>query len=191
MIRGGRPGEGRFAREDAAQRALDVSASRLQARIVEVVRELAGRDGFMVVGGTREAVAAVEQQLAEAADRLVVRSTLHLGMSSSEVRDIVEEAASVLTGRQQADLLAAVIDAARSGGKGTLGGDATEDALRAARVETLLVTRGFRERHPDLADHFVGTAFEQGASVEELSGENAERLDQEAQGVAARLRFTG
>ncbi|MEX2467076.1 MAG: hypothetical protein WD995_09200 [Gemmatimonadota bacterium] len=174
---------------DAAQRAFDVSASRLHTRLVEVVRDLAGTDGFVVLGGTSEAESAVEHNLDSISDRVIKRSSLHLGMTDAEVRAVAEEAASALSGRRQADLLQVVFDLARSGGKGALGVDPVEDALRGARVDTLLLTRGFREREPDLADHFVGTAFEQGAAVEELSGENADRLDDEAEGVAARLRY--
>lgn len=176
---------------DAANRALDVSASRLQARVSDVVRDMTGPEGFVVLGGTPEAESAVAHQLESMADRVIKRSALHLAMSEAEVKAVVEEAASTLSGRLQCELLRSVIDQARAGGKGTLGVSPTEEALRGARVDTLLLTRGFRLRHPDLADHFVGTAFEQGAAVEELSGENADRLDDEAEGVAARLRYVG
>lgn len=176
---------------DAAQRALERSAAELQARLVQVVEDLAGKDGFVVLGGIAEREAAVAGQLEHMSDRLVVVSSMHLAMTEAEVRDTVEEAASELTRAHQAELLGAVMDLARSGGKGALGLVATEDALRGARVDTLLLTRGFRERHADLADHFVGTAFEQGAAVEELSHDSATRLDDEAEGVGARLRYTG
>lgn len=174
---------------DAANRALDVSAGRLQARVVEVLRDLAGTDGFVVVGGTAEAESAVEHQLESISDRVIRRGSLHLGMTESEVRSVVEEAASALSAQRQTGLLETVFDLARSGGRGSLGVEPTEEALRAAKVDTLLLTRGFRSAHPDLADHFVGTAFEQGAEVEELSGESAARLNDEADGVAARLRY--
>jgi hypothetical protein len=176
---------------DAAKRALEKSATELQGRLVQVVEELAGKDGFVVLGGIAEREAAVAGQLDHMSERLVVVPSMHLGMTEAEVRDAVEEAASELSRAHQGDLLATVMDLARSGGKGALGLAATEDALRGARVDTLLLTRGFRERHPDLADHFVGTAFEQGAAVEELSQESAARLDDEGEGVGARLRYTG
>lgn len=174
---------------DAAQRALEVSAARMQARLVGVIDELVGKDGFVVVGGIPQREAAVAHQLGHLGDRVIERPSMHLQMSDAEVKAAVEEAASELTQLHQAELLGAVIDQARSGGKGALGVPGTEDALRGARVDILLLTRSFREREPDLADHFVGTAFEQGASVEELSGESAGRLDAEGEGVAARLRY--
>ena len=66
---------------------------------------------------------------------------------------------------------------------------ATKEALREGRVDALLLSRGFRERDGDLVDRFVGTAFDQGALVEELSADGAGRLDEEGEGVGARLRY--
>jgi len=174
---------------DVAQRALEVSAARMRSRLAVVIEELAGPGGFVVLGGTAEAESALAHELAHLGSRVVIRGSLHLAMTEAEVRDVVEAAASELTDTQQGELLGVVFDLARSGGKGALGIPACEDALRGARVETLLITRSFRERHPDRADHYVGTAFEQGALVEELSGAHAGRLDDEAEGVAARLRY--
>jgi peptide subunit release factor 1 (eRF1) len=102
----------------------------------------------------------------------------------------VEDAASELTRRLQDGLLREVVDAARSGGRGALGVQAVTEALREGRVDRLLISRGFREREADFADRFAGSAFEHGGEVEELSGEAAEHLDAEGEGVAARLRYT-
>lgn len=176
---------------DAAQRALEVSAARMRSRLAGQVEELAGPGGFVVLGGTPEAESALAQELNHLGDRVIVRGALHLGMTEAEVRDVVEAAASELTDAQQGELLGTVFDLARSGGKGALGIVACEDALRGGRVDTLLITRAFREAHPDRADHCVGTAFEQGAQVEELSGAHARRLNDEAEGLAARLRYIG
>ncbi len=177
---------------DAAQRLIERSAAQLQARLVEVVTDLAGRDGFVVLGGTPEIVSALARQ-AEGAGltgRMSERPSMHLGMSEAEVKAAVEEAASALTHEAQGVLLDQVVDAARSGGKGALGIQATKEALREGRVDVLLVSRALRRREGDLVDRFVGTAFEQGAQVEELSGAAEERLEAEGEGVAARLRYT-
>lgn len=175
---------------DAGQRALDVSASRMQARLLEVVGGLAGNDGFVVLGGTPEVVSALARQAGRFAGRHMERTSMHLAMSEAEVKAELEEAASELTRGAQGTLLSQVVDAAKSRGKGCLGIQATKEALREGRVDSLLVTRALREREVDLADHFVGTAFEQGAAVEELSAAEAARLDEEGEGVGARLRYT-
>jgi len=174
---------------DAGQRALEVSASRMQSRLVEIVSSLAGRDGFLVVGGTTESVSAVMKQATSFEGRMLEQPSMHLDMTQAEVKDAMEDAASNLTRGVQDELLDQVVDAARSGGKGCLGIQATKEALREGRVDALLLSRGFRERDGDLVDRFVGTAFDQGSLVEELSGNGADRLDEEGEGVGARLRY--
>lgn len=175
---------------DAGQRLLDRSATRLQAELVARLTDLAGHDGFVILGGTPEVVSALARECEHFGDRLLERPSMHLDLSEAEVKAATEEAASELTRHQQEALLADVIDAARSRGRGCLGIQATREALREGRVDMLLITRGMRARDADLADHFVGTAFEHGASVEELSGSGAERLDSEGEGVGGRLRYT-
>jgi len=176
---------------DAARRALERSASKMHARLAEVVKELAGPHGFIVLGGSPDAESSVARHLQHLDGRLVQRPALHLAMTEPEIRAALEEAASELSRRYQADLLHTVMDQARARGRGALGAESTEEALRDRRVDTLLVTRTFRERYPDLTDHFVGAAFEQGAAVEELSGDCASELEAEGEGVGARLRYTG
>ena len=175
---------------DAGQRALDVSATRIQAQILDAVGNLAGNDGLVVFGGTPEVVSALARQSNRFAGRRLERTSMHLGMTAAQVKDEMEAAASELTRGLQDPLLTQVVDAAKSRGKGCLGIQATKEALREGRVDSLLITPGFRAREGDLADHFVGSAFEQGAAVEELSSVGADRLDEEGEGVGARLRYT-
>ncbi len=175
---------------DAGQRATEVSAERLHARVVQRLGELAGHEGFLVLGGTTEAVKALADEAGAFEGRLIERPSMHMDLTEAEAMAEIESAASELTRGMQSELLEAVVDAARSGGKGCLGIQATKEALREGRVDLLFLTRGMREREGDLADRFVGTAFERAAYVEELSGESAERLDAEGEGVGARLRYT-
>lgn len=176
---------------DAAQKFLEVGSERMLKKLAELVAERAGQEGLLVLGGTPEVVAALRSHLPNRLkDRTVEESSLRLEMSDPEVRDAVESAASRINQRMQRDLLNDVIDQARAGGKGSLGPDKVERALKEARVDTLLISRNFMHGSPDYADHLVGAAFEQHAEVEELSGEGAERLDMEGEGLAARLRYT-
>jgi len=135
-------------------------------------------------------VSALARQLSAFGSRLLERPSMHFEMNDADIRSAVEEAASELTRRAQAELVEGVFDLALSRGNGCVGLDATRKALRDRSVDTLVLTRRFREREPDLADHCVGAAFEQNAGVEELSGAGAERLDGNGEGVGARLRFT-
>lgn len=175
---------------ERGQRARDVSASRMQERVLQVIEEHAGTDGFVVLGGTPEVVSALAKRTTDLGSRRLERASMHVDMTLAQVKDELEDAASELTGGLQAALLAQVVDATRSGGKGSLGIQATKEALREGRVDVLLITRALRETEGDIVDHFVGGAFEQGAVVEELSGMAAEQLDKAGEGVGARLRYT-
>lgn len=176
---------------DQAQRILEVSTDRMIKELLQVLAERAGDHGFLVLGGTPETV----KRMAEAVPRSLAARTLekpsfHVEMSPPQIREAVEAAASELTERLQSTLLEEVVDQARAGGRACLGREETEQALREMRVDTLLLSRHFIADHPDLADHCVGTAFAQGAGVEELGEAVGARLDEEGEGIAGRLRFT-
>lgn len=175
---------------DAGQRAMTVAADRLHARVLKDVQELAGRDGLVVIGGTSEVTATLARQLSDFSGRLAERPSMHVEMSDAEILASIEEAASELSRGLQAELLGEIVDAARSGGRGCLGVQDVSQALREGRVDLLFVTRSLREKEDDLVDRMVGTAFGHGGEVEELSGDAADRLDEEGEGVAARLRYT-
>lgn len=175
---------------DAAQRYLHAGFDRMLKALMTQLDERVGPEGFLVVGGTPESVTALAQLAPpHLADRLLERPSLHVDMSAADVREAAEACASELTQRGQENLVSEVLDQARSGGRGCLGIEATERALREGRVDTLLLTRSFIRERPDFADHCVGAAFDQQADLEELSGTAAEALDQHGGGVGARLRF--
>jgi hypothetical protein len=176
---------------DAAQRFLGVGSERMLKQLMHLVTERVGKSGVLVIGGTDEAVAAAIGHLPQKArDRVVERTSLHVEMSDAEIRSELEAAASSLNQSMQKTLLESVVDQARAGGRGALGPELVERTLKEGRVDTLLLSRDFIRANPDYADHLVGAAFEQHADVEELSGEGAEVLDGEGEGVAARLRYT-
>ena len=175
---------------DQAQRALDQGSDRLWKEAVEKIVEASGAEGFIVLGGTPEAVGRLEALLPDRVrDRTETATAMHMDQSLPEVQEMVEGAASVLNKRLQGDLVAGVVDLARAGGKGVLGPERTVTALREMRVDTLLLSRNFLRDDPELADRAVGTALAQDAEVEEVSGPGAEVLDHEAGGMGARLRY--
>lgn len=175
---------------DAAQRALEVTSERMRKRIIEVVSDLVGEEGLLIIGGTPEMVSAAARSVPKKLNgRVAERPSLHVEMSTPEVRDAVEAAASDLSRTIQVHLVDQVVDQARANGLGCLGREATERALRERRVDTLILARSFIDGNPDFADHCIGTAFEQHADVEEVSGEAGERLAGEGGGIGARLRY--
>lgn len=176
---------------DAAQNYLGVGSRKMMKKLGQQVHDRLGTDGHLVIGGTPEAVTqALEQVPGQLNGRMIRRTALRVEMTDAEVISELEAAASELNQSLQLGLLEDVVDQARSGGRGALGADPVEKALREARVDTLLLSRNFMAASPDYADHLVGAAFEQHAEVEELSTEGAARLDSEGEGVAARLRYT-
>jgi hypothetical protein len=176
---------------DAAQNYLGVGSERMIKKLTDRVLERAGTQAHVVLGGSQEAVNQLRDHLPQQVrERAIERTNLRVELSEAEVRDALEQAASELNQSIQEKLLAEVVDLARSGGRGALGVEAVEKALKEARVDTLFLSRGFIRANPDFADHLVGAAFEQHAEVEELSTDAASRLDTEGEGVAARLRYT-
>jgi len=175
---------------DEAQRLVEMNAEAMLDRVAQAVADRAGRDGFAVVGGTRETGRRLLQQLESTLlDRAIEVSSLHLNLSPAEVRTEAESAATELTQRLQKALVKDLIDRTRSGGKGVLGDEETAAALLEGRADTLVLSRSFRQEHAERADHMVGTAFDRGASLEEVSGPGAELLDDEGHGVGAILRW--
>ncbi|MDT8370219.1 MAG: hypothetical protein RQ745_13515 [Longimicrobiales bacterium] len=186
---GERSGTRGNAHEDA-RRQVEVRAERMLREVVACVETRAGSDGFVVVGGTRETGAHLMQALdATLRERAIELRSLHLEMTPAELREPTEDAATLLTQRFQDRLVTQIIDRARARGRGVLCEDATTRALRERRVDTLVLSRGFINEHTDHADRMIGTAFDQGADVEELSGPGADRIDAEGDGVGALLRW--
>lgn len=174
---------------DSAKHQIEVKANRMLGQVVDRVGDLAGAEGLVVVGGTKETGARLLGMLPEDLQRrAAVVQSLHLDMTEAEVKEHAEAAATDLTRRIQGEIAAEVVDRAKSGGRGVLGDEETAKALLEHRVDLLVLTREFVAEAGDRADHMVGTAFEQGAAVEELSGKGAEVLDAEG-GVGAFLRW--
>lgn len=175
---------------DQAQRVLEEAAERMWKAAAEKLDDLVAHDGFVVIGGTSEAISRIEAHLpARLAGRSQAAPQLHLDMSVTEMREAVSGMAGALNQRFQEGLVNEVIDLARSGGRGVLGRDATAEALRGMRVDTLLLSRSLLRDAPELADRSVGAALAQDAEVEEVSGPGSDRLDAEGEGMGARLRY--
>lgn len=163
---------------------------RLARAIVRRARELAGLDGWILVGGTtewaREAAAAFPPSLAR---RVLLSDTLDHRASEREIADAAREAASDLRARNGRTLLDQLAETAGAGGRGALGVPAVQRALRARAVGQLILTPEFLRRNAEFGEEVVREALATGALVEVLSGYAAEQLDRTSAGVAARLRY--
>ena len=77
-----------------------------------------------------------------------------------------------------------------SRGRSALGLPAMRRALTAGAVDLLLLTSQYVQAHPREAENDVRAALALGADVETVSGDAAAQLEQNGDGVGARLRFS-
>lgn len=175
---------------DAAQRFLEVSSERMVKALMEATGRYVGDHGFLIIGGMPERVSQAASVVPKQMNgRLEEARSLHVEMSSSEVKEAMERIASQMTKQYQEKLISHLVDQAKADGRACLGPDETERALREMRVDTLLLSHTLVERDPDYADRLIGTAFAGNAHVEELLDLGADVLEREGEGMAARLRF--
>lgn len=175
---------------DEADRQLQVELDRMLRALSVRLDELWEANGSILFGGTPEAVRAAEERLPERLrSRVRQQPSLGLEASPAELRNAVEEAARAVREMEQAERVGAVIDAARGNGKGVLGVEPTLRALEQRSVDRLFLTPAFIAGCPHKAELAVKGAFGQDAYMEEVSGPAAQRLDAEAEGIGARLRF--
>ena len=177
------------AGHDVAQRARLSGRDRMLADAAERIGELAGADGWIVVGGIPRVVARLAQELAPVAPQRVLElSALDVHSSEAQVADAARAGASTLRNASDARRIAEITDLAEAGGLGLVGATASQHALEQSSVHELYLTHQYLEDHAADAEDAVRAALNQDALVEEVSGDAATRLDEQG-GMAARLRF--
>jgi hypothetical protein len=175
---------------DQAERSLRAGFDRMVGQLAERLARLAGGESWIVIGGTREAARAVAKALPEQlAPRALVLPSLNIGSTDAEIAQSAERGATQLRRERDGAVVNDVMSLAGAGGRGAVRLEPTLRALRARAVQELLFTQRFVVEHPDEAERVVSAALEQGALVEEVSGEGGSRLDSEADGIGALLRF--
>jgi len=175
---------------DLANRFLEVEADRLHHDAVDRIREMAGREGLLLLGGPTETTARLHNLIPR---ELLPRTRVVPGVSVEEevprMRPHIREAVTEISRSLQEDLLEAVLEQALAEGKGKMGTRDSRKALRENRADLLLVSATFLEREAQLAEQLVGAALDQSADVELLVGNAATRLDDVGEGLAVRLRY--
>lgn len=176
---------------ETAQRRRQAAFQRMATSLGERLVELAGDEGWVLVGGTSEWAHNAHDSFArEFPGRIMISPTLHHGATSAEMVREAKDAASELRGKRGRALVRQILDRAGGHARGAAGVPAVQRALRATAVDLLLVSPEFIRLHEPEAELMVRSALAQGADVESPSGDAAEELDRAAQGVAARLRFS-
>jgi hypothetical protein len=174
---------------DAAQRSLLDGRDRMLAATVDRISELAGNDGWIVLGGIKRVVARLAHHLATVApDRVFEMPALDVHASEAQIAHAARVGASSLRAAFDAKRVAGIIEDAGANGLGVIGAIDTRHALEQASVRELYVTRHYLEEHAAEAEDEARLALDQNASVEEVSDDAAEDLDRSG-GIAASLRF--
>lgn len=175
---------------DAAERRRLAALRQMATTVATRLASLAGPDGWIVVGGTPESARAVHHALpAGVAPRALLLPALHDGATEAELARAADDGAAALRNARDLEAVTQVLARAGAAGRGAVGAEATRHALDGGAVQALYFTPAFLERNADDAEAVVRAAMAQQASVVEVAGDAAARLDRDGAGIAARLRF--
>lgn len=177
---------------DEVERSHRASRAVMMRRLATRVVEAAGADGWVLLGGIPEAVRELMAALPEQmilGRRVRVLSELDAQATDARVAAAAERGATLQRRAYDLARVEEVIDHAAAGGRGVIRRESTLRALRTGAVQRLFLTERFLREHPDDGEELVRAAFDNGALVEQASGDAADRLDTEADGVGARLRY--
>jgi hypothetical protein len=163
---------------------------RLAGALAKQLDALAGDDGWIVFGGTREhALKAAAALPARLADRWTVPNGLDIDAGDDELIAAARLAAKSLRETQGTALIDELVDQGGEHGRSAMGLAATQRALLANAVDVLVMSSGFLTREAEQAEATVRGTLLHGGGVDVLPHDAGTRLDEIAGGVAARLRF--
>jgi hypothetical protein len=175
---------------ERAQRREEAAFESLAAALAARLTELAGEDGWILVGGSREWARVAGDALPERlAGRVLVSDTLDHDATPAEITDEARRAATALRAAHGQALLDSLLHDAGAPGLAAGGVPAVQRALHRHAVDLLLMSPAFMHAEAEVAEDAVRATLLQGGDVEVLSGDAAERLDGTADGVIAKLRF--
>ena len=176
---------------DAAERELGAAREHLMHAVASRMVELAGSDGWLLLGGTPEAAHEASAALPEhVASRTLLVPELHIRSSDSEIAQGAAHGASTLRRREDLAAIQRVIEQVDACGRARIRIDQVEHALELGAVQRLFISAARAEEQPGTVETLVREALDTDADVEVVSGDGAELLNAKAEGIAALLRFT-
>jgi len=175
-------------RADHRRRAIfQRMAATLAARVVE----LASDNGWVLIGGTTEWAALAGEALpATLEGRVTISDALDHDATDDTIAQAAKHAAAAMREVRARKLVDQLFERLGSRGRSALGVPAMRRALDAGAVDLLLLTSQYVQAHPREAENDVRAALALGADVETVSGDAAAQLEQNGDGVGARLRFS-
>lgn len=175
---------------ERARHRQSANFDRMAAILGTRLAELAGDDGWVLIGGTPEPSRLAGTALpSQVVGRATVMETLEHDATAEEIADAAQRTATQLRAAHGRAVLAPLLEHGAAGGRAASSVPSTQRALRANAVELLVMTPEFVRADADEAEAAVRAALLQGADVEVLSGDAAADLDARGDGIAAKLRF--
>jgi hypothetical protein len=175
---------------DAAQNLLHKATDRMLAETAVRLTGLAGSDAWIAIGGIPTVAAAALSHLTPTLAPRALRVELDVHATPARIAECAREAASRLRDGHDLDRIARTIAAADAQGAGATGSVDTVRALDEGRARELFFSMQYLSKNAADLEAAVRSAFDHGTSVEHVSGEAAQQLDQVG-GIAASLRYVG
>lgn len=174
---------------DAAQRAQLEGRDRMIANAAERARDLAGPDGWILIGGTKRVTAQLADALKPVSpNRLLELDALDVHSAEAEIAEAARAGASRLRDADDEHRIAEVADASGAHALGSIGPTETKRALEQRSVRQLFVSERYLDDHTAEAEEAFRSALDQDATIEEVSGHAGDVLNRHG-GLAASLRF--
>lgn len=176
---------------EQAQELRRAAFRRMSSTLATRLMEIAGKKGWMMIGGSSEWARLAGEALPQSVcDRVEVVTTLNHDASDSEILAVVERVATELRARGDVERVRTLVEDAGALGRASAGVPATQTALHAMAVEQLVLSPRFVDAQPGLAEDMVRAALLQGAEVAIASGQAVDSLERPGtDGVVARLHY--
>ncbi|HEX2781713.1 MAG TPA: hypothetical protein VHM30_19565 [Gemmatimonadaceae bacterium] len=170
-------------------RLTSVGHTRSPAELDAVLLSKAEGDAWIVIGGAeggaRRAFASLPDCLAR---RALLTTNLARNATPYEIAAAAALGASTLRRARDSQYVDAMLELSSVAARAVTGLQATREAVDAGAARELMLTRHFIERQPDDAEDVVRAASGEDATIEVVSGEAAELLDDRGEGIGALLR---
>jgi hypothetical protein len=189
LPQGFRSGTRGLAGTDAAQREQRNATDVMLAEAVSRVESMANNDAWVLVGGIPTVAADLRGRLSKRVQDRASVVPIDVHLSEAGLADVAREHASRLRSANDLARIEQVVSASAAGGTGAVGTEDIDRALQNGQVHELYLTSSYVADHGSEAADVIRKAFDEGATIEHVSGSAAERLDAIG-GIAARLRFT-
>lgn len=174
---------------DKAQRERNAAVEALIDRVAERLYALGAAECWTLIGGAQTTAMHLESHVRPRLHEQTIHvPSLRVDASDAEIAAMARQAGSMLRNASDLGVINQVADTLAFSGHGAVGRLATTRALDELRVQRLYFTHRFLDALGAEAEYAVRAALRQGADVEEVSGEAADRLNDYG-GIAATLRY--